>query len=123
MCSLTPLKVVSEWRRYVRIVAQAASRVVPNAELYLTGGVAEGRLTILSDVDILVVLPEKPGFDQAIDIRVRLLEEAERLGLPLYAPIEIHVIGEEELSRYAKKGKLVKLSKSGAEGYLSGRAP
>ena len=37
MSGLTPLKVISGWRRYARIVAEAASRAVPGAEVYLAG--------------------------------------------------------------------------------------
>ncbi|RLE83814.1 MAG: hypothetical protein DRJ67_11595 [Thermoprotei archaeon] len=53
---------------------------MPGAEVYLAGGAAEGRLTVLSDIDVLIVPPEKPGFSQAIEIRVRVLEKAEKLG-------------------------------------------
>ena len=55
------------------------------------------------------MLPEKPSFSQAVDIRVRVFEEAEKLGLLPYAPVEIHVISREELSRYTRKGKIVRL--------------
>ena len=56
------------------------------------------------------MLPEKPSFSQAVDIRVRILEEAEKMGLPPYAPVEIRIVSREELSRYAKRGKIVKIS-------------
>ena len=55
------------------------------------------------------MLPEKPSFSQAVDIRVRVFEEAEKLGLLPYAPVEIHVISRKELSRYTRKGKIVRL--------------
>ena len=38
MSGLTPLKVISGWSRYARIVAEAASRAAPGAEVYLAGG-------------------------------------------------------------------------------------
>jgi len=105
----TRLRIISEWRRYVHVVARAARQVVPGAKVYLVGGAAEDRLTVLSDIDILVVLPRRPGFREAAGLRARILEEAEKQGLPLYAPVELHIVGEEELERYRRMGKLVPL--------------
>ena len=73
------------------------------------GGAAEDRLTVLSDIDILIVLPRGPGFREAAGLRARILEAAEKLGLPLYAPVELHIVGEEELEKYRRTGKLVPL--------------
>ena len=109
---ITPLKIISSWKHYVKLIARAVSMVIPEAEAYLTGGVVEDRLTVLSDIDILIVLPHKPGFKEAVELRAKILEEAEKLGLPLYAPIELHIIGREELTRYTRKGKIMKISLS-----------
>jgi len=39
------------------------------------------------------------------------LEEAGKLGLPLYAPIELHIVGREELKKYVKKDKVISANK------------
>ena len=69
------------------------------------------RLTIKSDIDILLVLPQKPTFTQAVELRTKILKEAERLGLPLYAPIDLHIISKEELRKYKKRGRVIPLDK------------
>lgn len=59
---LTRLRVIRGWRRYAEIIARAVEATIPDASVYLAGGAAEGRLTILSDVDVVVVLPRDHGF-------------------------------------------------------------
>ena len=95
------LRALSRWREWARLVACAAQRVLGGrARVYVAGGAAEDRLTLLSDVDVVVALKREPGFKEAAAVRARVLEEAERLGLPLHAPVEIHVVGPEGLARY-----------------------
>ncbi len=95
------------WRKYVKLVADAVKLVVPEARVMVVGGAAENRLTAKSDVDVLIALPKKPSFSEAVELRARVLEAAEELGLPPYAPIELHIVGEEELEEYAKRGETI----------------
>jgi len=45
------------WREYAKSVARAARDVFSeDVEVYVVGGVAEGRTTVLSDIDILIVV-------------------------------------------------------------------
>ncbi|MET1160368.1 MAG: nucleotidyltransferase domain-containing protein [Thermoprotei archaeon] len=97
---LSPLKIISQWRKYVDIIYKATRRVIPSARICLTGGVVEDRLTVLSDIDVLVVLDHEPSFSEAVDLRTRIYEEAEKMGLPLYAPVELHIIGPHSIQRY-----------------------
>ena len=110
MGKITPLHILLNWKKYVKIMYKAIKHVVPYAEVYLIGGAAENRLTIMSDIDILIVLPKKPSFNEAVELRTKIMERAEELGLPLYAPIELHIVGREDLERYWKKGKVVPLN-------------
>lgn len=103
----SPLRVLRGWRRYVKVVTEAVKAAIPGTEVYVVGGAAEGRLTVESDIDILVVLPHKPSFAECVELRARILEEAEKLGLPPYAPIELHMIGKEELEEYVKRGEAI----------------
>ncbi len=105
--SITPLKVLMKWREYVRLVYEATKKVLPIAEVYLVGSAAEGKLRVTSDIDVVIALPHKPTYDEIIDVRVKVIEEAEKLGLPPYAPIELHVISKEELSKYLRTGSSV----------------
>jgi len=98
------------WRNYVKIVCEAVKGIIPDAEVYVTGGAVEDRLTVLSDIDVLIVLPYTPTFEEAVELRAKILEKAEELRLPMYAPIELHIIGKEEVKKYTKKGKIVPVS-------------
>ncbi len=111
MKKTNPLQILTKWRGYSRIMYKAIKTVAPQAETYIIGGAAENRLTIKSDIDILLVLPQKPTFTQAVELRTKILEEAEKIGLPPYAPIDLHIIGKEELKKYIKKGKVIPLDK------------
>jgi len=105
---LTRLQILRGWRRYAEIVARAARDVCPDAEVYLIGGAAEDRLTVLSDIDILVVVPRKLDYGSAVELKERILEKAEELGLPLYAPVELHVADVETQAMY--RGVRVRLA-------------
>jgi len=95
------LKALGRWREFAAIVACAVQKALPQARVYLTGGAAEKRLTVASDIDVVVVVGEKtPEFEEAVEIRAKVMEEAEKLGLPLYAPIDLHIVGEKDLKRY-----------------------
>lgn len=100
------LKMLSKWRSVVARAARVIKRAYPNAEIYLFGGAAENRLTILSDVDLAVVLENIP------ETRAELLAEIWKLleeeGIPLYYPLEIHVLNKKELERL--KGPKIKLA-------------
>ena len=104
---ITPLKALMGWRRYVKLVADAVKLVAPEARVLVIGGAAENRPTARSDVDVLIALPKKPSFSEAVEVRAKVLEAAEELGLPPHAPIELHIVGEKELEEYAKRGKAI----------------
>ena len=72
----------------------------PGAALYLAGGAAEGRLTVLSDIDIIIVLDREPSFEEAVSIRERIMEALEAAGIPPYLPLDLHIVGPERLKRY-----------------------
>ena len=103
----TPLSRLIGWKRYVKIVSEAVRKVIPEARVYLTGGAAESRLTIESDIDLLVVLPREIDFREAVELRAKILEEAEKLTLPPHAPVELHLISNRELGEYRKRGKVI----------------
>ena len=70
-----------------------------------SGGAAEGRLTAVSDVDVLVVLPREPGPRERLRAKLRIMEEAFRSGLPLDYPIDLHVTGPRGLEAYRRHAR------------------
>lgn len=97
---ITRLRNLNRWRTYVNIIARVVKEISPDAEVYLIGGAAENRLTVLSDIDILVALPHEPSLEEALRLKTMIFEKAEEQGLPPYAPIELHITSIKTLHRY-----------------------
>ena len=97
------LKLVSKWASMVSKAVRVIKKAYPEASVYLIGGAAESRLTVLSDVDLVVVFEGQPPDRAAVLARLWELLEAE--GVPPYYPLEIHILGSRELEklRGAKK--------------------
>jgi len=108
------LRRLRRWRRYVPAVARAARDLLgPDIRVYVVGGAAEDRLTVLSDVDVVIVSPRVPRSPReklrlALDVRERAVA---RYGLPWDYPVDIHLYTPEEFEE-AKKyyGRLVEIA-------------
>ena len=107
------LRELLKWRHYVDIFAKAVKKVFGDkAEVYVFGSAVENKLTVDSDIDILIVLDEVPksGLERA-----KLVEEmwriAEEMGIPWWYPIEAHLATQEELEILKRSGaKLVRIA-------------
>ena len=74
-----------KWKEYAEKVSRAARDLAPDAKVYVIGGVAEGRTTIYSDIDILVVVKSiDPNTRRKllIDILERAIDTWSPLGRP-----------------------------------------
>ncbi len=95
------------WREYAEKVCRAVRDIIPDAEVYVIGGVAEGRTTIYSDIDILIIVKEA-DLPARKRLLVDLLERAmDAYGLPWDAPVELHIVGEAEAKEYFKHSRRV----------------
>jgi len=97
------------WREYALKVAKAARDVLGDVRVYVVGGIAEGRTTVLSDIDILIVAENIPRDKKRL--YVEILERAiDSYRLPWDAPVELHIVGEKDAERYMKYlGKRVEI--------------
>ena len=100
------LKLLSKWRIIAANVATAIKKLYPSSEIYVFGGAAENRLTVLSDIDIAVVL-EDPPKDRA-GMLAKIWEILEAKGIPQYYPLEIHILSKREFERL--RGAKIKLA-------------
>jgi len=98
-------ELISTWRKAAAVVARAAKRLYPEARVYVIGGAAEGRLTALSDLDVLVLLPEDPSPRERLEVKVKVLLKAFEEGLPWDYPIDLHVVGPKGFERYKRYTK------------------
>ncbi len=107
---LERLRKLARWKDYAWYIVEAARRLYPESRVYLVGSVAEGTYTSSSDIDVLVVVPGSPGPDELAKARLRLWDEAARLGIPWDNPVNLLVVGEHQaeefLSRTRKHVKL-----------------
>ncbi len=75
--------------------------------MHVIGGVAEGRTTIYSDIDILVVVKIIDPNTQR-KLLIDILERAiDTYGLPWDAPVELHVVSEERAKEYLKHSRSI----------------
>ncbi len=106
----TRLQLLSEWRQAVNKLVEILRKLYPDARVYLFGGAAENRLTVLSDIDILVVFPEESiEPEKRVQVLAEVWEELERIGLAHY-PFDIHVVGHGEIERYRRRSRLIRLA-------------
>ena len=98
------------WREYAEKVARAARGILGDVRVYVIGGVAEDRTTVLSDIDILVVVSGRIDAKGRKGLCVEIIERAiDEYGLPWDAPVELHVVDENEAREYLKPGKYVEV--------------
>ncbi|MGC9149436.1 MAG: nucleotidyltransferase domain-containing protein [Sulfolobales archaeon] len=100
------LRLISRWKEIVAKAAEAIKKVYPDAEVYLFGGAAEGRLTVASDIDIAVVFEDPP--ENRGDVLAKIWEVLEEEGVPPYYPLEVHILSREEFEKL--KGSKVRLA-------------
>jgi len=78
------IKLLKEWRAWVRRIAEAAEEVLGECEVYVFGSVAEDRATGGSDVDVLIVSVNTPRTNGGRWEVIARIEEV--VGLPYYHP-------------------------------------
>ncbi|BCU71560.1 nucleotidyltransferase domain-containing protein [Stygiolobus caldivivus] len=78
--------------------------IEPGAEVYVIGGVAEDRITVLSDIDILIVVKRKLEGKEKMELRKKVFFRAmDFYDLPFDAPVELHVEDEESEKKFTGK--------------------
>ncbi|NPA84703.1 MAG: nucleotidyltransferase domain-containing protein [Crenarchaeota archaeon] len=91
---------VSKWRDVAEEVAKACAELCGDCEVYVIGSVARGTATALSDLDVLIVLPENCN---AREIKKKLLRKV-IWRIPFDYPLNLHAAVRGSESRMLKKG-------------------
>lgn len=84
-------RMLRSWREWIGRMAGAVKELLPDAEVYVIGSVAEGSAVGSSGLDL-------PTVSRAVPSRPR-----EAAGLPLYHPLELHLVRPEEAERYLRR--------------------
>ena len=104
------LRELLKWREYLPHLVDAAKKILgEEVEIYVIGSAVEGRLTVDSDIDIVIIAKEasKPGLRRA-QILSETWKEMEKRGVPWWYPFEIHLMTREEF-KILEKGKVLRL--------------
>ncbi len=102
------LKKLHAWREHIVPLAKAAWKILPEAKVYIYGGAAENRLTVLSDIDVLIVhssIPLNPK--DKMRLKIKLWQIAEEYGVPWDYPFDIHLLTPEEFENFKRNIKLL----------------
>ena len=89
-------EVFKNLQKYLKTLVRVVKELDEGAEVYLFGSVAEGKHTLSSDIDVLVVTNQPPS-----KVLATLWESG------IKDPFEIHVITKNMLETYRKRAKLV----------------
>ncbi len=102
-------KMLRKWRKWIPKVVETIKQLLPDAEIYIIGSIAREEAIAASDLDLLVIsqkIPEKPLERAKL---VATIEE--RAKLPLYHPVEFHLIKPKDKQAYLKRNpEHIKLS-------------
>lgn len=83
-----------------REIAEKVKQIVlskwPNAELYIFGSTVKGNYTATSDIDILIVLDDRPSGGEEYMVKAEVYAQ-------IYAPIELHVASRSGFEKWYKK--------------------
>jgi len=111
MSSIMKLRaeMLRSWRSWIGGVARAVKKLLPDAEIYIIGSIAEGKATAASDLDLLIVSNSIPRSSRKLaELKVAIEDEAK---LPVHHPVEFHFTTPEEAQQYLKRSRaLIKLS-------------
>ncbi|MGC8542965.1 MAG: nucleotidyltransferase domain-containing protein [Vulcanisaeta sp.] len=99
-----------KWREYSVAVMRAARDLIPSARVYVIGGVAEDRTTVLSDIDILIVVPRGISINRVRLYRDILARAMDYYGLPWDAPVELHIVNEDEATDYLRSSRVIEIT-------------
>ena len=109
-------RLLKRWRDFAPFIAKACRDVLADAcrKVYVVGGAAEDRLTVLSDIDVVIVVDD-PRL-KSLETIVRIKRRAEELGIPEELPLDIKIVTAEELQDLVRRSVYRRLIEIGDEG-------
>jgi len=99
---------LANWRKYAEAIAHSVKEIIgEEVEVYVIGGVAENRVTVLSDIDILIVIPDNMD-PRGLSVEI-LVNAIDKHGLPWDAPVELHIVHRSEAKQYLSRSKHIRI--------------
>ena len=91
------LRALLRWREYLEPLRRALKEAFPECKAYIVGSAPKGRLTALSDIDVLIVCKEKMKLSEFAKRTAKVRERLEEEGIEWSFLFEFHQITEERL--------------------------
>jgi len=91
------LAYLSKYRELAGKVKEIVKSVYPEAEVYIFGSVLSGKITALSDIDILIV-SNNLSQEENLKVKVEVLRE-----IGFGAPIELHFATQYQLKNWYRR--------------------
>ncbi len=106
------IEYLRKWRYYVELLAKSIEELLPSAEIYVFGGAAEDRLTVLGDIDVLVVVDKPMSYAERRKLKAEIIWDPEKYGFPWDYPVDIRIVTRSELPQYLRYAKkLISISR------------
>ena len=90
------LEHLKNYRKIAKKIKEIARKRCGSARVIVFGSVVEGRITALSDIDVLIICDLDK--EQRIRLRTEIIKE---LGYDV--PVELHIASEEEFRRWYRR--------------------
>ncbi|MDK2876592.1 MAG: uncharacterized protein PWQ22_1002 [Archaeoglobaceae archaeon] len=91
-------KYFENYNYYARLIKRKAEKMMGKVEVYVFGSVVEGRHTVASDIDIIVVSENTPKSQwERAKIKGDIMRE-----IDVFAPFEIHLVTPKEFEWYRR---------------------
>lgn len=113
--ALERFELLKRWREYASIVARACREVLGEGclKVYAVGGAAEGRLTVLSDIDVVIVMKSPPK--DCLNVLLGVRRRAWELGLGDEVPLDLKLMTLEEFEELRRRGVFREVVEVGTE--------
>ncbi len=95
---------LKNWKKHATIIAKACKETLGEKclQVYVVGGAAENRLTVLSDIDIVITVNDNSL--KTIETILAIKRKAREIGLPDEAPIDLKILTPNEFNKLVNKG-------------------
>ena len=91
------LRALLRWREYLGPLRKALKEAFPGCKAFIVGSASKGRLTALSDIDVLIVCNKKLTLMEFAKKTAMVREELEREGIEWSFLFEFHFVTEDRL--------------------------
>ncbi len=98
------------WRRYLGALKTCISSLVVGVRAaYVVGSAVSGRLTALSDIDVVIVLDRELQTSEEALLRERIWDCLEKQGVPWWYPFTIIIVDVEDYRLIFSKARRIRI--------------